>query len=165
MKYVFAFLLFLTASNSAIADEYGPFICTTGCTFAGPVNALPDGTTQGFIEAVVNEYDDGDYQMNDTVVICNGNICGTYRRVMFGFALVNRAPDTGGPYLNTAQGNTDLGGGGGAFNGGGTVRGGYGIIGFRAVTRTGQTCTEGVCSTTTIVVYEPIYGYYTTMEP
>jgi hypothetical protein len=163
MKFIFALLLFLISSSTALADQYGPFLCTSGCTFAGNIGVLPDGETHLFIGEVVNNYDDGQYEVGDTVVICNGSICATYRFSGFAFRLVTRTTDNGGPYRNQTP---PTGGGGGAFfNGGGTVSGGYGIIGFRAVTRTGQTCSQGVCTTTTIVVYEPIYGYYTTVEP
>jgi hypothetical protein len=162
MKYILGLLLLLSMPSVAQATSYGPFLCDD-CTLVGDV---PDGDTYIFIRAVANGYiRGGRVKVGDTMIICNGTECATYSWLGSTYVLAFKVADPGGPYKNQAPPTNGSSGGGGAFNGGGTVSGGFGIIGFRAVTRTGETCNLGVCSTTTIIVYEPIYGYYTTIEP
>ncbi|MCX7034164.1 MAG: hypothetical protein NT046_09370 [Arenimonas sp.] len=157
MKYLFSFLLFLAASSSAQADEYGPFLCGTGCTFAGAIGVPPDGETQLFIGEVVNNYDDGQYEVGDTVVICNGTTCATYRFSGFSFRLVSRVADSGGPYWNTRP--VGSGGSGGNFTGSGGYS--FGVVGFRPIYMTGYVTVNGVTYAQEILVgWEPIYGSY-----
>jgi hypothetical protein len=164
MKYILGLLLLLSMPSVAQATNYGPFICTD-CPLTGNLATTPDGETEGFIRSIGNLYvSSGRIVPGDSMVVCNGRTCATYTWKGFFYIKTFEAADPGGPYRNQRP-PTNSNGGGGAFNGGGTVSGGYGIIGFRAVTRTGETCNLGVCTTTTIVVYEPIYGYYTTIEP
>jgi hypothetical protein len=163
MKYVLALLIMFMFPVTVQADEYGPFLCTTGCQLIG--SPYPDGDTQTFIENVVNHYDDGQYEMGDTIVICNGSQCATYSRAMFGFVFVKKEADNGGPYLNASA---PTGGGGSVrFIGqGGSLT--YGIVGLRPIYRTGEVCAEGGgCTRTTVFAgYEPIYGYiYNQFEP
>jgi hypothetical protein len=164
MKYILGLLLLLSMPSVAQATNYGPFICTD-CPLSGELLTPPDGDTQAFIRSTGNLYvNSGRMKPGDTMVVCNGKKCETSTWKGTTYIKTFEAADPGGPYKNQTP-PTSSNGGGGAFNGGGTVSGGYGIVGFRAVTRTGQTCSQGVCSTTTIIVYEPIYGYYTTVEP
>jgi hypothetical protein len=161
LKYLFSILLFLAASSTASADEYGPFLCSSGCTFAGSIGVPPDGETQLFIGAVVNNYDDGQYEPGDTIVICNGTVCATYRFSGFGFSLVSRAADDGGPYLNTRA----VGTGGGGYTFSGSSGYSFGVVGFRPIYMVGYVTVDGVTTRQEILVgWEPVYGTYRNYE-
>jgi len=116
IRTILLLAILVVATNDAVADEYGPYLCD-GCLLGGP---YPDGDTQAFIELTANHFDDGDYEMGDTVVICSDGECATYERVFFGFFLLGIEPDEGGPYVNEPDGSGGDGsnnptGGGGKF--------------------------------------------------
>lgn len=122
------FIWTLLVSGSAIADDYGRWLCTT-CTLSSDPGQPADGDTDMFIRSIVNSQGgpgSNGWQLGDTVTVCNGVRCGTFVRGMFGFATQSMQPDDGSAYRNGSGASSGGGDPGGSPGAGGSGGGGSG---------------------------------------
>ena len=110
----------MSAYFAFAAEEWGPYGCVGACSVATP---NPDGSrTSGTLASLQRL--DGLTHVGDTIMICNGDFCTTYKvSSNGGFMGGARVPQTPpGPAPQPPPLNSSAGGGGGGGSGGG---GGY----------------------------------------
>lgn len=147
-------VLALLASSAALAKYVGRFYCGTSCQVGA---GLAGGDTFNFIHSVVNRSVSSWVDSNgnpNQVTICNGTKCSLYTYVKLSGQFIAE-----GYYYSSWTGAGGGGDGGAGGIGGGSCGIDAGIVGYRAVYASTQSCTPTGCRTEQVLVgYEPIYG-------